>query len=322
MRRFLTQCLLSAAFVVPLAAHPQQFPVKSVRLMVAFPPGGGADITARPIAEKLSEKWGRSVIVDNRGGASGMIGAQLVANSPADGYTLLLSSSSEVALNVSLFAKMPYDPVKAFEPMTVAATTPMVLVTHPSLAPKTAKEFVAFVAARPNQLNYASGGVGTPQHFAGELFKLRAKLVMTHVPYKSGGLQVVDLVGGQVPCGFAALLPAMPHVKSGRLRALSVTSLDRSQSLPDIPSMSESGYSGFNISQWYAAWAPAGTPREIVDKITADIIEIVKSADFRRRMQDQGADPVGSSAAETARFQLSEIKKYVEIAQRANIKAD
>jgi tripartite-type tricarboxylate transporter receptor subunit TctC len=219
------------------------------------------DITARSVAEKLSEKWARQVVVDNRGGASGMIGGQIVATSPPDGHTILLSSSSEVALNVALYAKMPYDPRKAFAPITLISSTPMILVTHPALPPKTMRDFVAFVAARPGQLNYASGGNGTPQHFAGELLRLQAKLIMTHIPYKSGGLQVIDLVAGQVPCGFAALLPAMPHIKSGRLRGLAVTSLKRSPSLPEIPAMAESGYSGFNIVQWYAAWTSAGTPK-------------------------------------------------------------
>lgn len=314
--------VLIVTLLFHVAGHAQSFPSRPVRMVVPYPPGGGADINARLLAQGLLQKWGQTVVVDNRGGATGMIGGSLVANSSPDGYTVLLSSSSEVALNVVLFEKMPYDPIKAFEPLTLVSTTPMILVTHPSMGTRTVKDFVAHVAARRGQLNYASGGTGTPQHFAGELLKMKAKIDLTHVPYKSGGLQIVALLGGQVPCGFPALLPAIPHIKSGRLIGLAVSSTNRSPSLLDIPTVHESGYPGFDIVQWYGMWAPAGTPKGITSKVAKDLVGIIKSADFQRRMIEQGAEAIGGTPEELGKFQLSEIKKYRDIADHAGIKGE
>lgn len=303
-------------------ATAQSYPVKSIRIVVPYPAGGGTDITARPIAARLSEKWGVSIVIDNRGGATGMIGAELVARAPADGYTLLLSAASEVALNVALFPKMSYDPVKDLQPITLATVTPAIFVVHPSLPVKTVKEFVALARSRPGQIAYASVGTGSPQHFSGELLKLLATVDITHIPFKGAAPALIDVLGGHVPSGFIALLPAIPHVKAGRLVPLAVSSKKRASALPEVPAMSEVGYPDFDISQWFAAWAPAGTPKEIVDRLNTEMVAIIRSPDYQKRMTEQGTDAVGGTAAELGAFQRAEIEKYRRIARDAKIKGE
>jgi tripartite-type tricarboxylate transporter receptor subunit TctC len=317
--------LLWVGVVLALAggfAKAQTYPAKSIRIVVPYPAGGGTDITARPIAARLSEKWGVSVVIDNRGGATGMIGAELVAKAPGDGYTLLLSAASEVALNVALFPKMAYDPVKDLQPITLATVTPAIFVVHPSLPVKTVKEFVALARARPGQIAYASVGTGSPQHFAGELLRLLAKVDITHIPFKGAAPALTDVLGGHVPSGFIALLPAIPHVKAGRLVPLAVSSKKRAGALPEVPAMSEVGYPDFDISQWFAAWAPAGTPKDIVDRLNAEMVAIIRSPDYQKRMTEQGTDAVGGTASELGAFQRAEIEKYRRIARDAKIKGE
>jgi tripartite-type tricarboxylate transporter receptor subunit TctC len=314
--------ICAALFALAAAtASAQNYPNRAIRMIVPFPAGGGADITARPIAQMLSERWGQPVVIENHGGASGMIGADIVAKAPPDGYTIMVSSSAEVALNVALFPKMPYDPVKDFAPITLATVTPMALVVHPSLPITSVKEYLAAASAKPGSMAFGSTGSGSPHHFAGEWLKMLTHVDIAHVPYKGSGPLVIDLLGGHAPSGFATLLPAMQHVKSGKLRALAVTTQKRVTQLPDVPALSET-LPGFDITQWNAVWAPAGTPKDVLDKLSAEIIRIVQSPDYKARMSEQGSEAVGNSPSELAAFQRAEIDKYRKIAQQANIKAD
>ena len=302
-------------------ASAQTYPNKVIRIIVPYPPGGGADITARPIAQMLSERWGQPVIIENHGGASGMIGADIVAKAPPDGYTLLVSASAEVALNVALFPKMPYDPVRDFAPITLATVTPMALVMHSSVPITSLKEYIAIARAKPGSMTFGSVGAGTPHHFAGEWLKMLTKVDIVHVPYKGSGPLIIDLLGGHLPSGFATLLPAMQHVKSGKLRALAVTTQKRVPLLPDVPALAET-LPGFDVSQWNAVWAPAATPKDVLEKLSAEITRIVQSADYKARMTEQGSEAIGNSPSELAAFQKAEIDKYRKIAQQANIKVD
>jgi tripartite-type tricarboxylate transporter receptor subunit TctC len=317
MHRICAALLALAAAV----ASAQTYPNRVIRIIVPYPPGGGADITARPIAQMLSERWGQPVVIENHGGASGMIGADLVAKAPPDGYTLLVSASAEVALNVALFPKMPYDPVRDFAPITLATVTPMALVVHPSVPITSVKEYIANAKAKPGSMAFGSTGSGSPHHFAGEWLKMLAGIDILHVPYKGSGPLITDLLGGHSPSGFATLLPAMQHVKSGKLRALAVTTQQRAPLLPDVPALAET-LPGFDISQWNAVWAPAATPKDVLDKLSAEITRIVQSPDYKARMTEQGSEAIGNSPSELAAFQKAEIEKYRKIAQQANIRVD
>ena len=299
----------------------QTYPNRAIRIIVPYPAGGGADITARPIAQMLSERWGQPVIIENHAGASGMIGAEIVAKAPPDGYTIMVSASGEVALNVPLFSKMPYDPVKDFAPITLATVTPMALVVHPSAPITSLKEYIEFAKSKSGAMTFGSTGIGSVQHFAGELLKMLTTADIVHVPYKGSGPLITDLLGGHAPSGFATLLPAMQHMKTGKLRALAVTTQKRAPLLPDVPAIAET-LPGFDVTQWNAVWAPAATPKDVLDKLSAEIRRIVQSADYKARMLEQGSEAVGNSPADLAAFQKTEIDKYRKIALQANIKAN
>ena len=318
LTRLISPILLALAATTAAA---QSYPNKPIHIIVPYPPGGGADITARPIARMLSERWGQPVLIENRGGASGMIGADIVAKAPPDGYTLMVSAAAEVALNAALFPKMPYDPTRDFAPITLATMTPMALVVHPSVPVTSLKEYIAYAKAKPGSMIFGSVGAGSVHHFAGEWLKMLAKIDILHVPYKGSGPLITDLLGGHAPSGFATLLPAMQHLKSGKLRALAVTTEKRVPLLPDVPAMSET-LPGFDITQWNAVWAPAGTPKDVLDKLSAEITRIVQSADYKARMSEQGSVAVGSTPSELGAFQRAEIEKYRKIAQQANILAE
>ncbi len=312
---------VAAAGLAGMAAA-QGYPAKTIRILVAYPMGGGAEYTARPIALKLTERWGQPVIVESRSGGSAMIGTDHVAKSPPDGYTMLLSASSEVSMNVVLFKKMPYDPVRDLQPVTLVGTTPPILLAHPSLPVKSVKELVALARAKPGALNYASIGTGSPQHFAGELMKTTFRIDIVHVPYKGAAPALIDMIGGHVPIGLVAPTVALPHVQSGRLRALGVTSAQRSGSMPNIPTIAEQGAPGFDIVQWYALWLPAKTPKDVSDKIQGEVVRIVQSQDYRQRQQEVATDIVGSSAETLGAFQKAEIEKFRKIATAAGIKPE
>jgi len=311
--------VMSAGAGTAFGQTAASYPAKPIRFIITYPAGGGSDYTIRPIAQKLYERWGQPAIVESRAGGSAMIGTDFVVRSPPDGYTVLLSASSEVSMNVVLFKKMPYDPVRDLQPVTLVGKTPPVLLAHPSLPAKSVKELVALARAKPGALNYASIGTGTPQHFAGELMKITFKIDMTHVPYKGAAPALMDLVGGHVPIGLTAPTTAVPHIKAGRLRALAVTSAQRSGALPDVPTIAEAGAPGFDIVQWYAIWVPAKTPADIAAKLHDEIVQIIQSPEYKQRQLEVATDIVGSTPEALAAQQKADIDKYRKIAAAAGI---
>jgi tripartite-type tricarboxylate transporter receptor subunit TctC len=314
--------VMFAIALAPSPASAQAYPNKALRFVLPYAPGGGTDLTGRPIAAKLSEAWGKPVVIDNRPGGSGMIGAENVAKSAPDGYTVLVSASSEMSMNLALYKSMSYDPVKDFQPVTLATTTPAILLAHPSLPVKTVKELIALSKAKPGSISYASVGIGSPMHFAGELMNSRVKTDMAHVPYKGAAPALIDLLGGHVPVGFVTLLAGTPHAKSGRLRPLAVTSAKRASAMPDVPTVAESGLPGFDIVQWFAVWVPAQTPKDVVQKLNTAIVAIIQSPEYKQRMLESGTEAVGGTPDQLAAFQKSEIQKYRDIANTAGIKAE
>ena len=300
-------------------ALAQTYPSKPIRMVVPYPAGGGSDLMARSISKKLSEKLAQSIIVDNRSGATGMIGTDIAAKSPADGYTLLLGSVAEVALNVAVYRKMPYNPERDFAPITLVATSPLVLAVHPSLPARSIREFIALAKKRPHEIGYATAGEGSPHNVAGEWMKLLARIDITHVPYKGGGPQLVDLMGGHVHSGFLALPIIAPYLKNGRLHALAVTSPKRSGAIAEVPTLDESGLRGFDVSQWWGILAPAGTSPDIRTKLSTEITAIVMLPDVKAMMAGAGADPVGSTPDHFRDYIRAEIAKFKRIVSDTKI---
>src|SRR5260221_360371 len=311
-----------AALAVAAPAHAQGYPAKPVRMIVAYPPGGGTDIVGRAVAQKLGELVGQSVVVENRGGASGNIGPELAARAAPDGYTVLMGNVAPNAINVSLFKDLPFDPVADFEPESLVASTPNILVVHPSTPARTVKEVTALARAKPGTLNFASAGVGSSSHLAGELFRVLAGADIVHVPYKGAGPAMVDVLSGQVQLYFATMPAAMPHVKAGKLAPVAVTSARRSQALPDLPTVAESGVPGYEASTWYGVLAPAHTPSALVARLHGDIAKILGDAALHARLADQGFDPVGSSPEEFGAYIKSEILKWGKVIRDAGIRPE
>jgi tripartite-type tricarboxylate transporter receptor subunit TctC len=297
----------------------QAYPSKPIRMVVPYPAGGGSDLIARSISKKLSEKLAQGIIVDNRGGATGMIGTDIAAKSAPDGYTLLLGSVAEVALNVAVYKKMPYNPERDLAPVALVATSPLVLAVHPSLPARSVREFIALAKKRPHEIGYATAGEGSPHNVAGEWMKLLAKIDIIHVPYKGGGPQLVDLMGGHVHSGFLALPIAAPYLKNGRLYALAVTSPKRSSAIPDVPTLEESGLRGFDVSQWWGILASAGTSSEIRMKLSREIAGIVMLSDIKALMAGVGAEPVASSPDQFRDYIRAEIAKFKKIVNETKI---
>ena len=316
---------LSAALALSAphaAAAAEPYPARPVRFVVAFPPGGGTDIIARSIAQKLGERLGQQVLVDNRPGAGGNIGTDIVAKSSPDGYTLLMGSAGPLAINASLFARMPFDPIKDLAPVTLAASTPNVLVVHPSLPAATVRELIALAKARPGEINFASSGHGTPAHLAGELFNSMAGVKLIHVPYKGAAPALADLLGGQVQLMFSNMPPALPHVKDGKLRALAVTSLKRSPAAPDLPTVDEIALPGFEANTWHGVVVPAGTPGAIVARLNREIVAILHLPDVVERLSGQGAEALGSTPEEFAAYIKSESVKWAKVVRDSGAKAE
>ena len=313
--------LLLATIALSGLAYGQAYPVKAVRMLVPFPPGGGTDYTARLIGQKLSELWGQPMVVENRPGASTTIASEIVARSAPDGYTLIMASVNHT-INPSLYGKIPYDTIKDFAPVTVAVTASYVLVVHPSLPVKSVKELISLARAKPGQINYSSSGSSGPQHLAGELFKLMSSADLTHVPYKGGGPAVMALLGGHVSVMFSTPVSAMPHIKSGRLRALAVTSMERSAAFPDLPTISEAALTGYEAVTWWGILAPARTPREIVTKIHGDVYRVLQTADTRSRLAAEGVNPSGTSPEQFSLMIRDEIVKMEKIVKAAKVKLD
>ena len=314
--------VLCCAIAVPAtSALAQSYPTKPIRMIVAYPPGGGTDIVGRMVAQKLSENFGQTVVIDNRGGAAGGIGTEIAAHSVPDGYTILMGNVAPNAINVSLYTKLGYDPVKDFEPVSLVASTPNILVVLPSLAVKTVPDLIALAKAKPGSLNYPSAGLGSSSHLAGELFDNLAGVKMVHIPYKGGGPALTDLLGGQVQLMFATMPAAMPHVRSGRLRAIAVTCVKRSQAMPEIPTIGET-LKGYDASTWYGVLAPARTPRPIITTLHAEIVKILGVAETRERLLTQGFEPVGGTPAEFSAYIKAEIAKWAKVIKAAGIKPE
>ena len=298
------------------------YPTKPVRLVVPFPPGGTTDILARAVAQKLSETWGQQVIVDNRPGAGGNIGSELVAKSAPDGYTLLMGTVGTHAINPSLYAKMPYDHVKDFTPVILVAGVPNVLVVNPSLPVNSVSELIAYGKANPNKLNFASSGNGTSIHLSGELFRTMTGVQMTHVPYKGSSPALTDLIAGQVQLMFANLPSSLQFIKAGKLRALAVTSLERSSALPDVPTLAESGLPGFEASSWFGVLAPAGTPNDIIAKLNTAIAGWLATADAKEKLAAQGAIAAGGAPDAFVRHIAAESAKWAKVVKASGAHVD
>ncbi len=313
--------LLIVALTGAASATAQNYPARPVRLIVPSSPGGGTDISARIIAPKLSEYLGQQVVVENRPGAGTMIGGEAAARSAPDGYTLLMGIST-LAINPAIYRKVPYDALKDFAPISQAVALPNVLVAHPSLPVKTVRELVAFSKARPGQINFASAGLGTSPHLSMELFLSMTGLKMVHVPYKGSGPGVTDLVAGHVPLMMPNMLSALPHIKSGRLRALGVTSAKRASRASDIPTLAEAGVPGYEAVQWYGVLAPAGTPRAIITRLHAEVVRVLGQPDIKERFLSDGAEPVGSSPEEFAAFIRAETAKWAQVIKDAGLRPE
>jgi tripartite-type tricarboxylate transporter receptor subunit TctC len=303
------------------SAQAQQYPARPVRIVVPSAPGGGTDITARILAPKLSEQLGQQFVVENRAGAGTMIGGEVVARAAPDGYTLLMGIST-LAINPATYKKVPYDALRDFAPISHVVSLPNVLVTHPSLPVKTVKELIAFSRARPGELYYASAGVGTSPHLSTELFLLMGGIKMVHVPYKGSGPGIVDIVAGHVSVMTPSILSGLPHIKSGRLRGLGVTSAKRAGGVPDIPTIAEAGLPGYEAVQWFGLLAPAATPREIVSRLHTETVRALQSAEVKNRLSADGADPVGSTPEEFAAFLRSETAKWAKVVKQAGIQPE
>ncbi|HEV2007273.1 MAG TPA: tripartite tricarboxylate transporter substrate binding protein [Burkholderiales bacterium] len=320
-RSFAAHVIL-AWLLVAAGAHAQQdYPARPIRIVVPSSPGGGTDILARQIAQKLTERWGQQVIVDNRPGAGQMIGIDLVAKAAPDGYTLVMTATP-LALNTVLYKKVPYDPVRDFAPISQVAAMPNIIVTHPALPARTVRELIALARSRPGQLVYASSGVGTGPHLSMELFLTMAGVKMGHVPYKGTNPGMIDTMAGQVQVLMSTLLPPLPHIKTGRLRPLGVTSSKRVSSLRDVPTIAEAGVPGYEVVGWYGMAAPANTPREVINKLYSEIANILKSPDTRDKLAADGAEPVGSTPEQFAAFIQSEIDKWSRVVKSSGIKIE
>jgi tripartite-type tricarboxylate transporter receptor subunit TctC len=315
----LLKCI-SLLLALTTAVTAQGYPTKPVRLIIPFPPGGSNDVVGRMIATKLSEGLGKQVVADNRAGAGSVVGTELAANAPKDGYTLLIVSLTH-AINPWLY-KLPYDPIKSFAPIAILATGPNVLVVNPSLPVKSVKELIAVAKDKPGQLQYASAGVGTFPHLGGELFKLAAGVNMLHVPFKGGGPAMIDVIGGHTKVMFSNLVIATPHIRSGKLRALGVGGAKRNPVLPDVPTIAEAGVPNYEAVNWWGIMAPVGTPTAIVDKLHKEISAVQNSADVQKQFSSEGAEVVQMSSADFGAFVEKEIEKWGRVVKESGIKAE
>ena len=315
-------CALIFAFaVLGDPARAQTFPTRPVRIIVAFPAGGGTDIVARTLSPKLSEALGQQVVVDNRGGASGLVGTELAAKSAPDGHTLFMGTLGNLSVNPLLFTKLPFDVARDFAPLTQAVSVTFMLYVHPSLPVKTVRDLITLEKSRPGSVNYASSGSGGAPHLAAELFNSLAGIKMIHVPYKGSSPSFTDVLGGQVPITFDSLTQGLPYVKAGRLRAVATLGPKRTQVLPDVPTVNET-LAGYEVVNWFGIVVPAGTPREIIARLHSEIVKILRMPDISERLTAQGSDPVGSSPDEFGAFMKSETAKWARVIKEANIRAD
>ena len=313
---------LAASAPAPAQSDPaQSYPSKPIRLIVPFAAGGGVDLTARTIAQMLTEAWGQPVVVDNRAGANGTIGVEIAAKSPPDGYTLTMISASH-SVNVNLYKNLPYDLVSDFAPITQATTQPYVLVVNPRLPVRSVGDLIAMAKARPNSLNYGSSGIGGLSHLSGALFAAQANIQLTHIPYKGGSPAMQDVVAGRIEMLFSTLLQSHAHIAAGKLRPLAVTTATRSPAAPQLPTMIESGMPGFVVAGWYGILAPAGTPAAIITKLNKEVVRVLHTPEMRERLASDGSEPVGGTPEEFAAHIKSEIAKWHKVILEADIKPE
>ena len=323
-RKSLLRAALFLAFAgapATASAQPGAYPAKPVKLVIPYPPGGGTDITGRAMAQKLSEFLGQSVVIENKPGATGMIGAASVAKSAPDGYTVLFGAASEMAINASLFKNMTYDPRTDFEPVTLVATFPLVFIA-PATTNQSLKELIEAARAKPNSVSYGSIGSGSPQHLAAELLSSMAKARFLHIPYKGSGPLVQDAVGGHVDMAVSSVPPAVPLVRAGKLRALAVTSSARSEALPDVPTMAELGFAGYEFNTWVGVAVPKGTPKEVVDRLRDGMVAALGASEVQATLRDQGAVPAGTTAEQFRQFVHDEVAKSDRIVSQAGIQPE
>lgn len=317
-------CALVAAFVgvapAPAAAQPN-WPTRPVKILFGFPPASATDVIARTLGQKLQDKWGQPVVIENRPGAGGNLGSEMAARAPADGYTIFFGTVAN-AISVALYAKLNYDYLKDFTPITLVATTPLVLVAPPNFPSKDVKGLVAYAKANPGKLNFGSGGVGTSNHLAGELFKSATGTDLMHVPYKGTPAAYTDLMSGKIDLMWDNIVAATPHLKSGKLKPIAVTSAQRAPSLPDVPTMAESGVPNFEAVSWIGALVPTGTPKDIVDKIHADLVAVLRMPEVKAQLAQSGALVVGNSPEQFASWNRDEIAKWSKAVQLSGAKAE
>lgn len=305
----------------PQLGWAQSFPTKPVRFIVAFAPGGGTDTVARVLATFLSERWGQQVVVDNRPGGGTIIATEITSRSPADGHTFLMVDPS-FAINPGLFRKLPYDPLRSFEPITIVASFPLMLVVHPSVPAKSVADLIQLARDKPGTLNYASAGIGSSTHMAPEILKAMAAIDIVHVPYKGGGPAVIDLIAGQVSMGFAGIPAVLPYVQAGKLRALAVSSGKRSIAVPDIPTVAETGLPGYEVISWQGIFTPAGVPNAIIHKLQADLSEVANLPNVKSKLAALGAEPVGNTPNQFAAYLRTQIDTYTKVIRAAGIRPE
>ncbi len=313
--------LATLGMALPATVQAQAYPDKPIRFVVPYPPGGGTDVIARIVQERFQAALGQPIVIENRGGAGGSIGTDVVAKSAPDGYTVLFTLSSHT-INPAIFPKLSFDTVKDFEPVGTVASLPQILVAHPQVPANTVAELIALAKAKPGELSFASVGNGSPGHLAGELFKLRTGTKMTHIPYRGGGPAVIDVLGGQVPLLWVSIPAAAQVVKTGKLKALGVSTLKRSAAFPDVPTIQESGVADFEVDSWYAMFVPAKTPKAIIDKLNRALNTVVSDPAIRERLLAQGSEGVGGTPEALAKMVNAELPKWAKLAKDANIKAD
>lgn len=312
-----------SVFAVTSAACAQQnYPSRPVRWVVPFAPGGPTDIMSRAIGEKLGQRLGQQFVVDNRGGAGGNIGAEIVARAPADGYTIMIGHVGTHAINLALYAKVPYDPIRDFTPISLLATLPLALVVHPLIPANNVKELIALAQKRPGELNFASAGNGGPTHLTAEVLKSLAKVNIVHVPFKGNAQALTELISGRVQMMFSNLLTSMPHVRAGKLRAIAISPAKRSPQAPDLPTVAESGVPGFDVTPWYGALGPAALPPAITTRLNSEITEILRAPDLRERFVAQGVDLTPSTPDQFAALIKAEVPKWRKIVQDSGAKVD
>jgi tripartite-type tricarboxylate transporter receptor subunit TctC len=327
MKRLLPIALLAAA-LAPGAALAQSYPARPVTFIVPFAPGGGTDITARTVSARLTQMWGKSggspgsIVVDNRGGAGGILGADAVARAKPDGYTLLIANVGTQSINPTLYSKLPYNPDTAFTPISLICELPFVLMASPKFAPNSVKELIAHARANPDKVTYASSGSGGSPHLTAELFQLLTGTRMTHIPYKGGGPAMTDLMAGHVDILFASVLEGSGHIRSGRLKGLAVTHANRNAALPEVPTIAEAGVKGGESGSWIALLAPAGTPAAVIDRLAADVKEVVAAADVREKLIGQGAVPQSTTPAELQKLIDADLARYGKIIREKGLKAE